>query len=64
MQVEQQAEGQVCNMANRNKHMAGSHYSYHNKPDFTDFEIKAKVKSSKKEQKSFFAKLFNRTTNK
>lgn len=27
-------------MANRNKHMARSQYSYHNKPDFSDFERK------------------------
>lgn len=51
-------------MATKNKHRERSHYSYHNKPDFTDFERKAKVKSSKKEKKSFLAKLFNRITNK
>lgn len=35
-------------MANRNKHKARSHYSYHNKPDFTDFERKANIKQIKK----------------
>ena len=38
-------------MANRNKHMARSHYSYHNKPDFTDFERKANIKQVKKTAK-------------
>lgn len=37
-------------MANRNKHMARSQYSYHNKPDFTDFERKANIKQVKKTQ--------------
>lgn len=35
-------------MANRNKHMARSQYSYHNKPDFTDFERKANIKQVQK----------------
>lgn len=64
MQAEQQAEGWVCNMATKNKHRERSHRSYHKNVDFSDFERKAKVKSIKKEQKSFFDKLFHRTTNK
>lgn len=49
-------------MANRNKHMARSQYSYHNKPDFTDFERKAKKSSA-----GLFGKLkqaFHRMTSK
>lgn len=64
MKEEQQAEGQVCNMATKNKHRERSHGIYRKNVDFSDFERKAKVKSIKKEQKSFFAKLFHRTTNK
>lgn len=53
-------------MATKNKHRERSHRSYQKNVDFSDFERKAKVKSIKikKEQKSFFAKLFHRTTNK
>ena len=51
-------------MATKNKHRERSHRSYNKNVDFSDFERKAKVKSVKKEQKSFFAKLFHRTTNK
>jgi hypothetical protein len=64
VQVEQQAEGQVCNMATKNKHRERSHRSYHKNVDFSDFERKAKAKLADKKQKSFFAKLFHRTTNK
>lgn len=51
-------------MATKNKHRERSHISHHKNVDFSDFERKAKVKSVKKEQKSFFAKLFHQTTNK
>ena len=58
-------------MANRNKHMARSQYSYHNKPDFTDFERKANIKQVKKTMKKTKTGLlwkikerFHRTTNK
>ena len=51
-------------MAGAIKHMERSHRSYHKNVDFSDFERKAKVKEVKKEQKSFFDKLFHRTTNK
>ena len=51
-------------MATKNKHRERSRRSYHKNVDFSDFERKAKVKSIKKERKSFFAKLFHRTTNK
>ena len=51
-------------MATNNKHRERSHRSYKKNADFSDFERKAKVKSVKKEQKSFFDKLFHRTTNK
>lgn len=44
-------------MATKNKHRERSHRSYHKNIDFLDFERKAKVKSAKKEQKSFFDKL-------
>lgn len=51
-------------MATKNKHRERSNRSYQKNADFSDFERKAKVKSFKEEQKSFFDKLFNRTTNK
>lgn len=58
-------------MANRNKHMARSQYSYHTKPDFTDFERKANIKSIKKVSQKRSAGLlgklkqaFHRMTNK
>lgn len=58
-------------MANRNKHMARSQYSYHNKPDFTDFERKATIKQRQKASQNsltgLFGKLkqsFHRMTNK
>ena len=51
-------------MATNNKHRERSHRSYNKNVDFSGFERKAKVKSTKKEQKSFFAKLLHRTTNK
>lgn len=58
-------------MANRNKHMARSQYSYHNKPDFTDFEKKANMKqiqkASQKSSAGLFGKLkqaFHRMTSK
>ena len=51
-------------MATRNKHRERSHRSYNKNVDFSDFERKAKVKQAKKEQKSFFDKMFHRTTNK
>lgn len=58
-------------MANRNKHMARSHYSYHNKPDFTDFERRANMKqiqkASQKSSAGFIGKLkqaFHRMTSK
>ena len=51
-------------MATKNKHRKRSHRSYQENVDFSDFERKAKAKSIEKEQKSFFAKLFHRTTNK
>lgn len=51
-------------MATKNKHKQRSHRSWQKNVDFSDFERKAKVKKVKKEQKSLFAKLFHRTTNK
>ena len=58
-------------MANRNKHMARSHYSYRNKPDFTDFERKANtkqiLKASHKSSVGLLGKLkqaFHRMTSK
>nr|DAR49644.1 MAG TPA: hypothetical protein [Caudoviricetes sp.] len=58
-------------MANRNKHMSRSQYSYHNKPDFTDFERKANIKQVKKTAEKakigLLGKIkerFRRTTNK
>lgn len=58
-------------MANRNKHMARSQYSYHNKPDFTDFERRANMKqiqrASQKSSAGLFGKLkqaFHRMTSK
>lgn len=50
-QVEQQAEGQVCNRATKNMHRERSHRSYQKNEknvDFSDFERKAKLKSLKK----------------
>lgn len=37
MQVEQQAEGQVCDMATKNKHRERSHRSYKNKNIYKQF---------------------------
>lgn len=58
-------------MANRNKHMLRSHYSYHNKSDFTEFERKANIKQVKKTAEKakigLLGKIkerFRRTTNK
>lgn len=51
-------------MATAVKHMKRSHRSYNNLKPFADFERKAQIKKSKKENKGFFAKLFHRTTNK
>ena len=50
------------------KHMERSHRSYKTSKPFADFERKAQVKKSRKENKTFFenlkAQLFHRTTNK
>ncbi len=58
-------------MANKNKHMARSQYSYHDKPDFLDFERKANIKQVKKTAEKakigLLGKIkerFRRTTNK
>lgn len=47
-------------MANRNKHMARSQYSYHNKPDFTDFERKANMKQIQKASQNSSAGLLGK----
>ena len=47
-------------MANRNKHRARSQYSYHNKPDFTDFERKANMKQIQKASQNSSAGLLGR----
>lgn len=39
MQAEQQAEGQVCNMATKNKHRERSHRSYRNKDVYKQYVI-------------------------
>lgn len=51
-------------MATAVKHMQRSHRSYNEVKPFADFERKAKIKRASKENKSLFAKLFHRTTNK
>ena len=55
-------------MATAKKHMERSHRSYHNAKPFADFERKAKIKQTKKENKKnfmgIFKSLFHRTTNK
>ena len=48
-------------MANRNKHMARSQYSYHNKPDFTDFERKANIKQVQKASQKSSAGLLGKS---
>ena len=47
-------------MANRNKHRARSQYSYHNKPDFTDFERKANMRQIQKASQNSSAGLLGK----
>ena len=46
------------------KHMERSHRSHDNYKPFSDFERKARIKKARLENKSFFDKLFHRTSNK